>query len=884
MKAASIAKWVYNPSRIPKDEFLQRFVARGQEFRLIWRDIGTSELGKVEQHYLITGQRGMGKTSLMLKLAYEIENSKELKDWLLPVVFPEELFGVPTLDDLWMKTAEILEETYPQYFEGVQDEVLDHADHPGYAIAYIRSLLAQKGKKLVLFIDNFGDLLDRFPENDIRTMRAVMMGAHDLRMVAGSARVLDHTFSYDKPFFDFFNVVSLKSLDAEQAFEMMRQLAACSANPEEMVALVEARKARIEGIRRLTGGVPRNLMLLFGMIAEDPEQGFLPALEQILDGATPYFKHRVEELGKQQQQILHHVAMAWDAIGAGEIADKMHEDSKKVSAQLRQMLDNDLLERVETGTKNHLYRLKERFFNIWYLMRMAGQRDLARMRWLVEFLKGWLERPELQERMGLVRDALEAGGQFTDASYVNEELANLLAEQQEAAIQYYPEEDEDEPDPNGIILRDPGVRYLTAAEMEFDPELIPYNIRIRDASSWKEAMDAFGEINRNGLRPDVVSFNTLLSKVPNWEEAMRLWEQAEVLGIKPNVVSFNTLLSKALDWDEALAVWEQADTLGIEPNVISFATLLSKAPNWGEVMAVWDQAKGLGIEPNVVSFNALLSKAPNWNEALAVWEQAEDLSIEPNVVSFNTLLSKAPNWDDALAVWEQAEGLGIVPDVVSFTTLLFKAPNWDEAMAVWDQAKGLGIEPNVVSFTTLLSKAPNWDEAQATLKQMHEDGITPNIITFNTLWGKCDTYSDSIILLDQFSDPSFLDARFAHLDRKGTLPLQRASWYLWHQGLGDYHLDAIAYFKDTRPKGPRSTWQEFYLLLLIIKRQRQAAMALFEESPYQLKEVFKPLYYALLKIWGPDKALEVLRMPPEIESTVDEVVAFIREMQEKYRT
>lgn len=836
MKAASIAKWVYNPSRIPKDEFLQRFVARGQEFRLIWRDIGTSVLGKVEQHYLITGQRGMGKTSLMLKLAYEIQNSDELKDWLLPVVFPEELFGVPTLDDLWMKTAEILEETYPQYFEGVQDEVLDHADHPGYAIAYIRSLLAQKGKKLVLFIDNFGDLLDRFPENDIRAMRAVMMAAHDLRMVGGSARVLDHTYSYDKPFFDFFNVVSLKSLDAEQAFEMMRQLAACSANPEEMVALVEARKARIEGIRRLTGGVPRNLMLLFGMIAEDPEQGFLPALEQILDGATPYFKHRVEELGKQQQQILHHVAMAWDAIGTGEIADKMHEDSKKVSAQLRQMLDNDLLERVETGTKNHLYRLKERFFNIWYLMRMAGQRDLARMRWLVEFLKGWLERPELQERLQRIEEVFRKEGQIADANFIREVIERLNTNN---ADKYTP--------PDYMVDQKVYSYILQAKSWEEAIEILKTNysgteyfrkdyivFSLIEKATGPQAFDQLSQfLRQNSACITPAHFSEVLHQVKTWKETHELILLAQALEITLDARCYYPLFYLTQSWDVSVNSLKILINHGFVPDLYIFLYMLPVASVNGATTWLYETIKGYHNIPTQGKQSP--SDSPKLNEEL-------------------------------------------------FQILLFSAPTWEDTLWIWELLRNSIPNPEIDSYNIIIPKAPSWRDAQNILDQMSIQNIKPTLFTFNKLWETCRTFEERVRMTDRLADPIDFDQKFAQFEGKEFMPIQRACWHLWHSRFGEYHEDAVGLFLELRPKEAAATWQEFYLLLLIIKRQRQAAMALFEESPYQLKEVFKPLYYALLKIWGPDKALEVLRMPPEIESTVDEVVAFIREMQEKYRT
>ncbi len=128
-------------------------------------------------------------------------------------------------------------------------------------------------------------------------------------------------------------------------------------------------------------------------------------LEGILDQVTPDYKHRVEDLQSQQRKIFHQVAMAWDAVGAGEVAAAMHADSRKISAQFQQMIDNHLLERVETGGKNHLYRVRDRVFNLWYLMRSATNRGGGRLADLVLFLEIWLQPNGLR---AMVTKAAEA--------------------------------------------------------------------------------------------------------------------------------------------------------------------------------------------------------------------------------------------------------------------------------------------------------------------------------------------------------------------------------------------------------------------------------------------------------------------------------------------
>ena len=52
-----------------------------------------------EQHYLVQGLRGMGKTTLLLRLKYEVEKSEGLNDWLIPVFFNEESYDLSSLSN-----------------------------------------------------------------------------------------------------------------------------------------------------------------------------------------------------------------------------------------------------------------------------------------------------------------------------------------------------------------------------------------------------------------------------------------------------------------------------------------------------------------------------------------------------------------------------------------------------------------------------------------------------------------------------------------------------------------------------------------------------------------------------------------------------------------
>ena len=72
--------------------------------------------------------------------------------------------------------------------------------------------------------------------------------------------------------------------------------------------------------------------------------------------------------------------------------------TNQISAQLKQLVDNQIIE-IESRTtgRTHLYRLQERFFNIWYLMRYSTRQDKQRVIWFTKFLEGWCNTNDLKQ-------------------------------------------------------------------------------------------------------------------------------------------------------------------------------------------------------------------------------------------------------------------------------------------------------------------------------------------------------------------------------------------------------------------------------------------------------------------------------------------------------
>lgn len=261
---------IYNPASQSAEEIVANFVIRLQEFNELFTAIKNDRMEKPPQHFMIQGQRGYGKTTLLLRLNYEMRSDKELGEWLLPVMFDEEQYNVHTLAKLWEEVIDVLEDQY-ESFNGLSDKIdsLYDTDSPEEEIfRLLVDALKKENKKVVLLLDNFGDMIEKFTKKENQRLREVLITCNYLRIIGASSTVLEFYYNYKEPLFDFFKVITLDELDSEETVSLLRKLGE-TYKTEEINKIIETQPERIEALRRLTGGVPRTIVLLFEIFIDD---------------------------------------------------------------------------------------------------------------------------------------------------------------------------------------------------------------------------------------------------------------------------------------------------------------------------------------------------------------------------------------------------------------------------------------------------------------------------------------------------------------------------------------------------------------------------------------------------------------------------------------
>ena len=385
-------KGLYHADKLDEQSFINNFTIRLKEFKLIIDNLNQQKQ-KPLQHFLITGKRGMGKSTLLRRIFIEADKPP-LTEKILAVRLGAEQYRLSRLFKLWEQVIEYLGNKEPKLLE--QKKAIENSkQYEENLIHIINDYLTQTGKTLLLLIDNFDQFIDKITPKDQHALRESLM-MYPIQIIGNTVFYNEHFKDYNNPFFDFFKPIHLGNLDKEESEDFIKQRAA-GEGIENFEEIFQKQKGKINTLRILSGGVPRTLLILLSIISKNNTGDAVDYLHEMIEQVTPLYQDRMKSLSSQQQEIMHHLAMHWDRVPVKELATEMRVPSKSISAQLVQLESSGYINKVETNNRNNYYEIDERFFNIWLLMSEAAPYDTKRVIWLTKWLDAFYSNDELKD-------------------------------------------------------------------------------------------------------------------------------------------------------------------------------------------------------------------------------------------------------------------------------------------------------------------------------------------------------------------------------------------------------------------------------------------------------------------------------------------------------
>ena len=405
---------LYNPAQLTPEELKASFVAREDTLAEMLRLISEQRPGHPCQHMMLIGPRGMGKTTLGLRLLHEILETPALVAAWQPVAFHEESYGISNLADFWLTALNHLSRATAdaQWADRAVALARDERDDrrlAAYALAALMDYCQTSGKRLILFVENIDIIFKQLgDERQIHELRATLIERPEILLIGSANTVFEAIHSHGEPLYEFFRLFILKGLGPEDTRRILARLVDAEGKPELMETL-DREGGRLETIRRMTDGNPRSVVLMCRILIESPLGSAFEDLERLIDEQTPYFKARIEELPVQARKVFHCLAEGWKPMLAREVADAAKLGSSHASAQLRQLMEKGYAREVTLpDTKRTLYEVGDRFYNIYYLLRFsrANRERLAR---LVAFLHDLFGPTGIRMMYPATLDALHMG-------------------------------------------------------------------------------------------------------------------------------------------------------------------------------------------------------------------------------------------------------------------------------------------------------------------------------------------------------------------------------------------------------------------------------------------------------------------------------------------
>lgn len=417
----------YNPHLWGPDELRAIFVVRGADLEHVLQALHGTMAEAVPQHLLITGHRGMGKSTLLQRLALAIADDPQLSRQWLALTFPEEQYTIHTLAEFWRNVLDALADALeragadPTDLADLDQQIgclgqLPLLQREEAALILLQRWIADHGRGLVLLVDSSDQLLNSLAQAESKNtpasatalwrLRKTLSHQAGLFWIGASYQALESQHQYQDAFHDFFQLhelLPLKTVEMRTALlALARRFGAGrglqgTAAEAEMARILDSRPERLEALRLLSGGNPRTTVTLYELFAAGGDDSVQADLKRLLDIMTPLYKARMESLAEQPRKLLAHLMENWHPMAGQDLAQQAGIAKTTVSGQLSRLESEGLVEKARLAGrgKRSGFQVSERLFNIWYLMRYGSRRIRQRLAWLVQFMRLWFSRDEL---------------------------------------------------------------------------------------------------------------------------------------------------------------------------------------------------------------------------------------------------------------------------------------------------------------------------------------------------------------------------------------------------------------------------------------------------------------------------------------------------------
>lgn len=341
----------YNPSFLSEEELINAFVVRHDDFEMTLQTV-RENTASANQHVLLIGPRGSGKSMLVRRIAAEIHREPELSAQWYPLIFAEESYEVTTPGEFWLEAIFHLGEqtqdpSWKRKYEEFGAQWSDEDTMRERALGHLLAFAEEQNKRLLLIVENLNMLLgDQISDDDAWKLRHTLQNEPRLMLLGTATSRFDEIDQPNKAMYELFLVRYLRPLDTNQCRTLWQALTDNHLEGD-----------RVRPIQILTGGNLRLLTILSMFGARLSLRQFMDDLVHLVDEHTEYFKSHLDALPVVERKLYLSLAELWDPATARDVAQAARMDVNKASSLLRRLVDRGAVVTLDDPGRTKWYQL-----------------------------------------------------------------------------------------------------------------------------------------------------------------------------------------------------------------------------------------------------------------------------------------------------------------------------------------------------------------------------------------------------------------------------------------------------------------------------------------------------------------------------------------------
>jgi tetratricopeptide (TPR) repeat protein len=378
----------HNPGFLAADELIASFIARQRQLESLLETLRHNTT-QSNQHILVIGRRGMGKTMLVHRLALAIERDAELATRWYPILFGEEAYGVSTAGEFWLEALhQLATQTNDPRWQRAHVELRKEKDDRrlrDLALARLLDFADERRARLMIVVENLQDILgDQMTEDAGWELRHTLLNEPRIMLLATATNRFDDVEQPKKAMYELFGVLKLQPLARDEVRVIWQRLTG------ELL-----QDQRIRPIEIFTGGSPRLLAILASFARGRSLEAFMTDILGLVDDHSDYFKSNIEALSREERRAFTALCELWEPSPARAVAEVARFDVNKTSMLLGRLVDRGAVEIVRARGRTQYYQVCERLYNLFHRLRRSPTQD-NRAASIVEFMTRFYAKEDLR--------------------------------------------------------------------------------------------------------------------------------------------------------------------------------------------------------------------------------------------------------------------------------------------------------------------------------------------------------------------------------------------------------------------------------------------------------------------------------------------------------